>query len=141
MRISKFPLAMLAAASFSLAPALGTLAAPASKPLAPPPAQARPAIAAPMTADSHAKISDQKLGQAAAAMQHVIGVRQRYEKKIAKAAPGDRERIAGQSQAAIKKAVTDQGLSVDEYNKILVAAQKDPALRQKLLARLHTRAQ
>jgi hypothetical protein len=34
------------------------------------------------------------------------------------------------------KAVTDQGLSVDEYSTILQVAQNDPQVRDKLLQRL-----
>ncbi len=34
------------------------------------------------------------------------------------------------------KAVTHQGLSVDEYSSILEAAKNDPELRQKLMKRL-----
>ena len=40
---------------------------------------------------------------------------------------------AGDSMA---KAVTYQGLSVEEYTTILSAAQKDPAVRDKLLQRM-----
>jgi Domain of unknown function (DUF4168) len=34
------------------------------------------------------------------------------------------------------KAITEQGLSVDEYNSIIRTAQNDPALRQKLAQRI-----
>jgi hypothetical protein len=36
----------------------------------------------------------------------------------------------------MKKAVTDQGLTVEEYTDIVNVAQKDPAVRDKLLRRL-----
>jgi hypothetical protein len=39
------------------------------------------------------------------------------------------------------KAVTDQGMSVDEYNGIIDTAQKVPAVRQKLQLRLSTQKQ
>ncbi|MBO0735848.1 MAG: DUF4168 domain-containing protein, partial [Alphaproteobacteria bacterium] len=32
--------------------------------------------------------------------------------------------------------VTDQGISVDEFNSIIEAAQNDPALRQQLVQRI-----
>jgi hypothetical protein len=35
------------------------------------------------------------------------------------------------------KAVTDRGLSVDEYNSILEVAENDSDVRQKLLQRVH----
>jgi hypothetical protein len=36
----------------------------------------------------------------------------------------------------MEKAVTDQGLSIDEYTTILAVAQKDPIVRDKLIQRL-----
>jgi hypothetical protein len=39
------------------------------------------------------------------------------------------------------KAVTDQGLSVEEYNSILRVAQNDPSLRAKIMQRLHRSSQ
>ena len=48
----------------------------------------------------------------------------------------DKERIAGDAIAALVKAVTDQGLSADEYDAIIERAQTDAMLRQKLVARL-----
>jgi hypothetical protein len=37
---------------------------------------------------------------------------------------------------ALQKALSDQGLSVDEYNKIITVARNDPTIRAKLLERL-----
>ena len=34
------------------------------------------------------------------------------------------------------KAITDQGLSVEEYTLILVVAQNDPVVREKILQRI-----
>ena len=62
-------------------------------------------------------------------------------KKIATAAPADKDRLAGDASNAMKKAVTDQGLSVEEYSSILRVAQNDPGIRDRLLQRLHPSAQ
>jgi hypothetical protein len=86
-------------------------------------------------------ISDQKLDAAAAAMNHVTSVRQDYQQKIATAAPSDKDRLAGDASNAMKKAVTDQGLSVEEYSSILRVAQNDPGVRDRLLQRLHPSGQ
>jgi hypothetical protein len=86
-------------------------------------------------------ISDQKLDAAAAAIDHVTTIRQSYQQKLSTAAPSDQERIAGEATDQMKKAVTDQGLSVEEYNSILQVAQNNPGVRQKLLQRLHQTAQ
>lgn len=86
-------------------------------------------------------ISDQKLDAAAAAINHVTSVRQDYQQKIATAAPSDKDRLAGDASNAMKKAVTDQGLSVEEYSSILRVAQNDPGVRDRLLQRLHPSGQ
>jgi hypothetical protein len=86
-------------------------------------------------------ISDQKLTAAAAALGQVTSIRQSYERKIAEAPQPDKQRVTDEANNALKKAVTDQGLSVDEYNTILQTAQNDPAIRQKLAQRIPSSAQ
>ena len=86
-------------------------------------------------------ISDQKLDAAAAALDRVVSIKQNYEQQMATAAPSDKDRIAGDANNAMKKAVNDQGLSVDEYTSILQVAQNDPGVREKLMQRLHSPAQ
>jgi hypothetical protein len=81
-------------------------------------------------------VSDQKLDAAAAAAQHVVQVQQSYEKRIAAASPSEKERLTGEANSALTKAVTDQGLSVDEYISILQLAQNDPAIRKKFVERI-----
>ena len=60
------------------------------------------------------------------------GIHQSYESKIAAASPSDKQRLTIEANDAMAKAVTDQGLSVDEYNSIISAAHNDPAVREKL---------
>jgi Domain of unknown function (DUF4168) len=83
-----------------------------------------------------ATISDQKLDQAAAAIKNVQRVHSDYEQKLSTAAPDKQGQIEGEANAALRKAVTDQGLSLDEYNSIVQVAQNDPTVRQKLVERL-----
>ena len=83
-----------------------------------------------------ATVSDQKLDQAAAAIKQVESIRDQYDQKLSTAAPEKKEQLAEEGSAAMKKAVTDQGLSVDEYNSIVLNAKKDPALRERLVQRL-----
>jgi len=86
-------------------------------------------------------ISDQKLDAAAAAIDRLASVKQNYQQQIAAAPPSDKDRLAGDASNAMKKAVTEQGLSVEEYSSILRVAQNDPGVRDRLLQRLHTSAQ
>ncbi len=86
-------------------------------------------------------ISDQKLNAAAAAIGQVTSIERSYEQKIAEAPPSEKQHITDEATNAMKKAVTDQGLSVDEYNTIVQTAQNDPTIRQKLVQRIHPSGQ
>ena len=105
------------------------------------PPQARPQGQSPQAQSPSSTISDEKLNAAAAAVGQVTSVRQSYEHRIAEAPPSDKERLTNEANDALKKAVTDQGLSVDEYNAIVRTAQNDPAIRQKLVERIRPSSQ
>lgn len=81
-------------------------------------------------------IPDQKLDATAAALTRVASIQQDYQKRVSSAAASDKQRLAQEANVAMTKAVTEQGLSVDEYNSIIDAAQKVPTVRQKLQQRL-----
>ena len=81
-------------------------------------------------------IPDQKLDAAAAAVGRVATVKETYQNRIETADAADKPRIANEAYNAIVKAVTDQGLSVDEYTAILVVAQSDSNIREKIIQRL-----
>lgn len=81
-------------------------------------------------------ISDQKLDATAAALERMTSIRQDYQAQISKAEPAEKERIVVQANSALEKAVTDQGLSVEEFNTIIVVAQNDPDVRDKILQRI-----
>ena len=101
-------------------------------------AQQQPPSAPPATAPKPAPttIPDKKLDAAAAAVKQVSTVKGTFEQKLAQAPAEEKERVAGEADDAIVKAVTDQGLSIDEYTTILQVAQKDPVVRDKLLQRM-----
>jgi hypothetical protein len=127
----------LAAAALGVA---GLLMLPVSNAQMNPP-QARPQTQSPGAQSPRAQspsptISDEKLNAAAAAIGQVTSIRQNYEHKIAEAPQSDKQRIADEANNALGKAITDQGLSVDEYNSIIRTAQNDPAVRQKLTQRI-----
>ncbi|HEV2264511.1 MAG TPA: DUF4168 domain-containing protein [Stellaceae bacterium] len=126
MRIKLSPFAAAVAAVTLLSP----LAANAQT-------QSPSSTAAPAAAPAaKTSVSDQQISQAAVAMQKVMTIRQSYNQQLNQAKPEDRGRIADESQTAMKKAVTDSGLSVDQYNAILQLAQNDPDVREKLMNRL-----
>jgi hypothetical protein len=108
---------------------------PAASAQTPQPAQA-PGAATPAP-----NIPDKKLDAAAVAIIRVASLQQDYQKRVATAPDADKQRVLAEGQQALVKAVTDQGLTVDEYASILDAAKKDPNLRQQLMKRLPSRGQ
>ena len=83
-----------------------------------------------------ADISEQKLDAAAKAVKNVSTIRDSYEQKLVKAPADQKAKLADEASDAMAKAVTDQGLSVEEYTSIIEVAQNDPTVRNKLLQRL-----
>ena len=61
-----------------------------------------------------------------------------YEEQMVAAPASDKKRIAAEAFSAFQKAVTDQGLSVNEYISILEVAQNDPEVGDKIRQRLPT---
>jgi Domain of unknown function (DUF4168) len=96
---------------------------------------------APGASDKSANIPDQKLDAAAAAIEKVAVLKQDYQQRIAAAAPADKERVLNEAVGALKKAVNDQGLSVEEYDSILEVAQNDPGVREKIRQRIRPSTQ
>ncbi|HUH83727.1 MAG TPA: DUF4168 domain-containing protein [Stellaceae bacterium] len=85
-------------------------------------------------------ISDQKLDATAAAMQRVDDLQKNYRAKLQNAPPADQGRVTDEADKAFEKAVTDQGLSLEEFSSILETAQHDPSVRERLTERLHSPA-
>jgi hypothetical protein len=84
-------------------------------------------------------LSDQKIEATAAALERVASLQQTYRQRLSEVTEqADKERIVAEANGALTKAVTDQGLSVEEYASILQAAQNDPALRGKIIERIHS---
>jgi len=99
-------------------------------PQAQPPAQTNPTTSIP----------DQKLDAAAAAIQHIASLKRDYQQLLEDAPADDQPRIANEANIALEKAVTDQGLSVEEYTTIVEIAQNDPQVRQQIIERIQAPA-
>lgn len=84
-----------------------------------------------------ANISDQKLDAMAAAVKKISVIATTYEQKIAEApSADDKERISNEAGDAVAKAVSSEGLSLEEYKTIMTVARIDPVVRDKLRKRL-----
>jgi Domain of unknown function (DUF4168) len=85
------------------------------------------------------ELSDQKLSAVAAALERVASLQQDYRQRIAEAeAPAEKERIVAEANNELTKAVTEQGLSVEEYTSILQRARDDSEIRRKILEYIHS---
>jgi polygalacturonase len=75
-------------------------------------------------------VSDQKLNAAAAALEQGAVLQNDYKKRVAEAkAPAEKERLVSEANNQLTTAVTDQGLSVEEYVAILDVARGNPEIR------------
>jgi hypothetical protein len=88
---------------------------------------------APSPSISARDLSDQKLKAVATALERVASLRKDYGQRIAEAeGPAEKDRIVAEANKELPKAVTEQGLSVEEYTSILDAARDNPEIRDKL---------
>lgn len=99
------------------------------------PGSETPGLEAPGSSDQTVNITEQKLNAAAAAIERIANVKEDYKQRIEAAAPAEKDRVADEGNSALVKAVTDQGLSIAEYASILVVAQNNPEVREKILER------
>jgi hypothetical protein len=82
-------------------------------------------------------LSDRKLDAAAAAIERVVTVQQDYQQRFAATEESaEKERIVAEANNEVEKAITDQGISIEEYISILDAARGDPEVRGKILQRI-----
>ena len=92
----------------------------------------------PGPSSSAPELSDQKLNAAAAALERVASLQKGYRQRIADAeTDAEKERIVAEAHGEFTKAVTDQGLSLEQYASILDMARDDSGIRGKLLERIH----
>jgi hypothetical protein len=117
----------------TLVAALGAVCVPGAPALS---AETAPKAEAPDA--TQPDIPEQKLDAAAAAMLQVADLKESYQQRLDAAPPADKERIATEANDALKKAVTDKGLSVEEYSAIVAMAQTDPTVRGKILNRIRS---
>lgn len=94
------------------------------------------AIAVPAFAQtSDTAISDETLTRAGRAFHDVSQINQDYNNRYAATAdPSARQQLVSEDYQRGVEAVARNGLSVDQYNRVLAVAQQDPSVRQRLLS-------
>lgn len=121
---------------------MATMALPAASLLFMPAANAQdqspsaPSTTVPSPTTAPANIPDSKLDATAAAVKSVSAVKHAYQQKLDQAPAAEKKHVADEASDAMTKAVTAQGLSIEEYTSIMRVAQNDPTVREKLLQRL-----
>jgi hypothetical protein len=130
--------ARIAAAAFAIALAPAPFAFAQTSSPAPTQGEqrAQPDVTTPVKPD--ANVPDEKLDKAAAAISRVVALKQTYTQKLQTAPDGERQQIADEAKTALTRAVTDQGLSIEEYSNILQVAENDTGVRDRILKRLHS---
>ena len=101
-----------------------------------PPTSSSPSTVPPAATVKPSDITDKKLDATAAAVKKVSVVSDSYKKKLAQAPASEKDKILDQADKEVTKAVTDQGLSVQEYLGIMRLAENDATVRGKLMDRL-----
>ena len=101
-----------------------------------PPSSSSPSTMPPGATVKPSDVTDKKLDATAAAVKKVSAVSDSYKKKLAQAPASEKDKILDQADKEVTKAVTDQGLSVQEYLGIMRLAENDATVRGKLMDRL-----
>jgi hypothetical protein len=93
------------------------------------------AAASPGMAAQGTDMSDATVNKVGAALRNVLQIKQGYSQRMQGASTqAERQEVASQADGAAATAVTQQGLSVDQYNRVLLAARTNPALKQRVLS-------
>ena len=112
------------------------LAAPAGAQQQPPQAQ-QPTT--PQGAQPSAEFSESQLDAFAAAAEDISRLQQEYDAKLQGAGSDEEaETLRGEAADAMMGALEDQGITPEEYNSIVAAAQADPALYAAIIERMDT---
>jgi hypothetical protein len=88
------------------------------------------------SAKPNANVPDEKLDKAAVAIGRVAALKETYAERLESASEAERPQIVNEAKTALTQAVTDQGLSVEEYSNILQVAENDASVREKIIQRL-----
>jgi GTP1/Obg family GTP-binding protein len=99
------------------------------------PAAAQQPSGTPSGAISGANMSDATVSKVGAALRQVAQIKETYSQRLQSAnTPTQKQDISKQASGAAVTAITQQGLTINQYNQVIQAAQNDPVLKQRVLA-------
>jgi uncharacterized protein (DUF2147 family) len=89
--------------------------------------------------EADAGFSDDMITKVGRAVGQVVTIQHAYTQAV-QSAGSDEEKVglSGEAERSAIQAIRDQGLSVNEYNAVVSAADTDPDLQQRLLAAVPT---
>jgi Domain of unknown function (DUF4168) len=94
-----------------------------------------PAPATPGATIQQSDLSDAMVHKVGTALRQTVTIRQKYaERAQSIKSPQEQQALATEAQTEMVQAITDQGLSVQQYNQVIQMAQADPTLKQRLLS-------
>lgn len=80
-------------------------------------------------------VPDQMVSQVGKAVAEILKLRDALEENMAKAQTEDeRQTLATEVESAAVRAISDQGLTVAQYNQVIASAQADEDLEQRVVA-------
>jgi hypothetical protein len=86
------------------------------------------------SAPQREEVSDQVVSQVGRAAAQMVKLRVAYEQSVATAGTDEeRENHASDIADAAVRVISEQGLTVDLYNKVIEAAQADPDLEERVM--------
>ncbi|HTI82745.1 MAG TPA: DUF4168 domain-containing protein [Acetobacteraceae bacterium] len=90
---------------------------------------------APATATKGSQVSDAMVNRVGKAIRNISTIRQQYTQRAeASNSPQARQELNSEAQRDMAKAVSDQGLTLQQYDQVIQMAQADQTLRQRLLS-------
>jgi Domain of unknown function (DUF4168) len=86
-------------------------------------------------------VPDQVVSQVGKAVAQIMKLRQSYVDVVATAeTEEERQNLAGEIEDAAVRAISDQGLTVDQYNQVISATQADAELEERVMVAYRTAA-
>jgi hypothetical protein len=80
-------------------------------------------------------VSNQTVSQVGKAALEVLKLHRSLDENMTTVQTDDeRQRLTEQTESAAVRAISEQGITVAEYNEVLTAAQADPELEERLLS-------
>lgn len=80
-------------------------------------------------------VSDEMVSKVGKAIGHIAEIKQAYRTDIARAETSDeKQELSQRAELEAIDAVSNEGLSVEQYNEVITAADNDPDLERRLLA-------